>query len=339
MNQFKSLNNLFIVISILLATKTSISLATQVNIDSNQSKNTNFYANVSSRAMASSVENANSQADSNVDQKTSKNANAFSNANPPLDPNSSAHSKPSNNANIKSDTTLTVALEMANNSPFEKVEKNGQISGFHIELLENVAKTLRFKIEWKPLPWSRALYEVETGKIQAITYVTPTPAREKYLYFHPKNVLHSEKVCVIGRKNFKENKFDGSIRSLYGKKVGLPKDYAPSVEIEKAKSHFQLVTITGDVDRALAMLHSERFDYTFFIDFYFFEYMKSHPEFKNSIEIYLPCFRGENRFIAFSKAIADHEKQAKALADAMVNYKKTADYKLLLKKWEVPADE
>lgn len=228
----------------------------------------------------------------------------------------------------------TITLEDANNAPYETVEQENKISGLHFEMVEAVAKIMGVKIIWVPLPWRRSIKEIEEGKIDAFTFVTPTPERNKFMYFRPQNVLHKGRdICVITHPNNKNRKFNGTLESLYGSRVGLLEDYLLSTEIESHKKKFKTQFITGDTKQLLTMLLAERFDYTFSGNNHFAK-IHAQPKFKKLI-ILKPCFQGEARFIAFSKKVPGYELKATQFEAALVNWKQTAEYRKLLEKYHL----
>jgi polar amino acid transport system substrate-binding protein len=227
-----------------------------------------------------------------------------------------------------------VTLENANNFPYEKVDKDHKVSGMHIELVEAVAKNIGIKIIWKPLPWSRSIKEVENGEVDAITFVTPTLERNKFMYFKSQNILHNSKgICVLTHPNNKKNIFNGKLESLYGARVGFLKDYVLNSEIEANRNKFDSQIITGETEQLLTMLLAERFDFAFTGD-KDFSSIHYQPRFQKLV-VLKPCLPGEERFIAFSKKIAGHELKAARFETALIEWKKTSEYKKLLKKYDL----
>lgn len=97
-------------------------------------------------------------------------------------------------------TTLTVALEAANNSPYEYLDGHAQLTGFHVEVIRAVGQRLGWDIEFKRLPWKRALQALKAGEVQAISYIAPSAEREAFALFLPGNLLHVSRTAMFIRR-------------------------------------------------------------------------------------------------------------------------------------------
>ncbi len=85
--------------------------------------------------------------------------------------------------------TLTVAVEDSDNSPMEYVDAEGRITGFHIELVRAVCDELGWKASFDRVPWQRAQSLLQSGDVDAVTYLARSPERDAYALFLPDNAL------------------------------------------------------------------------------------------------------------------------------------------------------
>ncbi|MEI9986499.1 MAG: transporter substrate-binding domain-containing protein [Aliidongia sp.] len=71
--------------------------------------------------------------------------------------------------------TLTVAVEDADNRPLEYVDAEDRPTGFHIELVRQVAAELGWQVAFDRVPWQRAQALLEAGSVDAVTYLVRRP--------------------------------------------------------------------------------------------------------------------------------------------------------------------
>lgn len=237
-------------------------------------------------------------------------------------------------AEEKSSGEISIALEDADNMPFEKVSADRtSITGFHIELINSVAESIGKKVRWVPLPWSRAIDSSYKGSVDAISYITEGNERRTNLIFIPGNELHTDRICVFMRKGYANNKYNGTVDSLFGEKVGIAKDYFLTQEIEQKKNKFNLMEITTVGAQLYAMLEAGRVDYVFGSE-YNLRRISSKETLKN-MQSAGPCKTGEKRYLGFSKKKPGNEALAKQFAEAMVKWKKKSEFKKLKTKFEI----
>jgi ABC-type amino acid transport substrate-binding protein len=227
---------------------------------------------------------------------------------------------------------ISVALEDADNTPFEKVSADrSSITGFHVELITAVAESIGKKVRWVPLPWSRAIDSAYKGSVDAISYISQSKERSANLIFLPGNELHTDRICVFMRKGYRKNKFNGTIESLFGEKVGIAKDYFLTQEIEQKKHKFNLVEITTVGAQMYTMLEAGRIDYVFGSG-YRLRHISSKDN-MNNIESAGPCRPGEKRYIGFSKKKPGNEAFANQFEEALIKWKKRPEFKNLKTKF------
>ncbi len=97
--------------------------------------------------------------------------------------------------------TLTVGMEDANNWPFEGEDTSGALSGFHVELIRAVAEQLGWQVEFKRYPWKRAIYMLNSGDVQAVSYVAKSDERNEFAVFNADNVLHLSRTSMFIRRD------------------------------------------------------------------------------------------------------------------------------------------
>lgn len=163
-------------------------------------------------------------------------------------------------------TTLVVGIEEANNIPFEYIDENAQLTGFHIELVRAVCERLGWQLEFRRTPWKRTMRALETGEIHAATFVAKSPEREKFALFLADNLLHvSRTTLYIRRERAGEILFRAPLEQMAWRwRSALPNGYHMNDEvlslIERG-APIEQPTVTQS--QLFIMLISGRFDMIF----------------------------------------------------------------------------
>jgi polar amino acid transport system substrate-binding protein len=81
--------------------------------------------------------------------------------------------------------------------PPREFHENGVLTGFHVDVVTEVAKQLGMVVEWKEVPWARAQLLVQKGEVDAISVLSHNKEREAWAIFHPDNVLSSNQFSLV----------------------------------------------------------------------------------------------------------------------------------------------
>ncbi len=162
--------------------------------------------------------------------------------------------------------TLLVGMEESNNKPYEYVDSQVHLTGFHVELVREVAARLGWQVTFRRMPWKRALRSLETGDLDAVTYVARSSEREQFAIFLPDNVLHvSYTTLYIQRKMADKIHYQPPLEQMvYRWRTGIPGGYYMSDELMamlKRGAPVDQPTLTQS--QLFVMLLSDRFDMVF----------------------------------------------------------------------------
>ncbi|MDZ7939003.1 MAG: transporter substrate-binding domain-containing protein [Rhodoferax sp.] len=230
---------------------------------------------------------------------------------------------------------LTVAMEAADNSPYSSVAADGSFQGFHYELLNQVAEAEGFRIRWVALPWNRALKSLAQGEIMGVTFISTSDERNAYAIFKEGNVLHFGEVCLFTRPDVAAGlHWDGKISGLPNIKYGFLANYVVSSEIEKAKERLDYITVTGNYQNLADMARLRRIDAFFTASSYLETSDAAKARNKDLVKLE-PCQRGDNRYIAFSKAAKDGEAWSNRFQAGLRKFRTTDAYRALLRKFDL----
>ena len=214
-------------------------------------------------------------------------------------------------------------------SPYEMVIEN-ELIGFHIELSEIIAKQLNIKLVFESLPWKRALAMVEKGLVHAITYVGKNPRRERYIIFTPGNELSWAVfgfVVLDKRKNEIQISND-DLASLSRYKLGQLLGYSYGNEFDTR--HLDRSFFNNN-DQLIGMLRTKRIDIAILNkeEYQNQKYNEDRDQAKLAV---LDNLLGTGNFIGFSKKLK-LEELSKQFSQALINFKKTQEFKTLQKKY------
>ncbi|MGC6359583.1 amino acid ABC transporter substrate-binding protein [Bisgaard Taxon 45] len=155
---------------------------------------------------------------------------------------------------VASTKTLLVGTE-GTYAPFTFHDESGKLTGFDVEVIEEVAKRLGLKIEFKETQWDAMYAGLNAKRFDLIANQTnPSPERlKKYLYSEPYNYSNA---VVVTRAE------DDSVKAfadLKGKKSGqsLTSNYTKIAQQHGAN----LVTVEG-LAQALELIRQKRAETT-----------------------------------------------------------------------------
>jgi len=227
---------------------------------------------------------------------------------------------------------LTIVRGDGNYSPYEMMTPDNQLTGIHIEVVHAVAKILKIPVEFKTLPWSRALHWIELGKADAITYIGKTPEREKFAVFHEGNVLNlSQNAFFTLKENLQKcNAFTGDLRQLEGNKIGVLNGYSYGKEFDSA----DYLTKDDGADTEY-ILFKKLIKGRFLIgiaNINTITYIANQEDLMDKIVFMKPYMPSIKQYIAFSKSDRN-KKIASDFAVALSHFKTTQEYRRILAKY------
>lgn len=186
--------------------------------------------------------------------------------------------------------------------PFETLE-NGKIVGYDVDVINEVAKKIGIKYEWKDMNFDGLISALQSEKIDVvIAGISSTPEREKVVNFSVP--YHNAKVAYIMNKN---NPL--TMKDLEGKKYGV--DLGTTNETTARSIKGAEVIAFSSTGGTLLALKSQKVDCILIDESVANTYVEKNPE----LEIF-GYGEGEGKAIAFNKKeIALKESFDKALLE------------------------
>lgn len=129
-------------------------------------------------------------------------------------------------------TILTVAVEHAGYFPFNFIDNNRR-TGFSVDVLNYFQRHSNFKFEFIVVPWPRALFLLEKGKVDLVLTLFKTPEREKiYHFIEPAYASESSQLFTLKDRNID---FNGQLEQLTPYTVGTVREYSYGYAFDNAK--------------------------------------------------------------------------------------------------------
>jgi len=224
---------------------------------------------------------------------------------------------------------LIIVRDNVDYPPLEYHE-NGKLTGFHVELVNVIAKKLNMTVEWQEYPWKRALHTVETGHADAITYISKTEEREKWAYFNPKNILSSATFSFLIRKDSKKDiVYQNNLEELLKNRTLLIiTGFALPEKVTQLKPK---IYEAPQMNNLVNMLCNKRYDLALINKSdYVTAYQNTKTE--KDLSILEPPVHEFSNYIAFSKA-KKIEDLSNKFSEELAKFKKTKEYTDLKKKY------
>ena len=224
---------------------------------------------------------------------------------------------------------LVIARGDGEYPPFE-FHRDGKLTGFHIELIEAVAKQAGISIRFVSLPWKRAVHEMETGGVDAITYFSKTDEREAYTFYLPDNLLS------IVRNHFvvldtSTIRYDSNIENIKPYTLGLLNGFTYGDKIDNDNDIRKFIATRRE--NLVQMLKFGR------VDLILVNPLKLHNKFHqttlmDSLKVLNPPVSSLRNYLGFSK-LTDQMKNAESIANQMRKFKSTDAFRQLEEKYDV----
>jgi hypothetical protein len=230
-------------------------------------------------------------------------------------------------------TEIKIALENLDNSPYEMIDEKSNLTGFHIELIEEALKGSEFKIKWIRLPWTRAIEQLKSADVHAVTYLTETEERKKFAVFLQPNILHQSEVCLIAKdkivKQISKKNRDEDLKKF----VFLSMDqYEIFPHFSELKKKYKFKNFTNRGENIYSLLQKDRGDISYTERETFYKYKKENSEIVAGLDLILPCYPGINRYLGFNKK---YPKMAEEIGQLIQKYKQSEKFTLLKTKYHL----
>ncbi|GAK57441.1 extracellular solute-binding protein family 3 [Candidatus Vecturithrix granuli] len=161
------------------------------------------------------------------------------------------------NASSVAQTSLKIATE---EWPPYVYEQDGKITGYSIDILNNVFTEMDVTVTYHQYPWKRALKGVFSGTSDALFHASKNEERLQYCYYPEEYLAQSRYVFFIRKEDVNRLKFD-SFDDLLGHDVGITQGYSYTAELLDFLNTHKLAISTVSDESNLRMLAKGRIEY------------------------------------------------------------------------------
>jgi polar amino acid transport system substrate-binding protein len=224
---------------------------------------------------------------------------------------------------------LTVAIEEIGYFPYN-YEENGEIKGFTIDVLNYFEANSKYDFEYIILPWSRALYLVEQGKVDLILTLFKNKDREKiYHFIEPSYGYEVNQLFTLTDSKFQ---FSGQLNELTKYSIGTKRGYAYGESFDKTNELTKLPVLNEEV--LLKLLLSDRIDMAI-SNPYVFNKLISKYNVSNDVKPIWPYIDKTPVYLGMTKKRNDALEIKQAFGELTEQLKASDYYLELLKKYHL----
>jgi polar amino acid transport system substrate-binding protein len=214
--------------------------------------------------------------------------------------------------------------------PPDEMHINGVLTGFNIELIQNVASSISLSVKFESYPWKRAIKVFKDGEADAITYFSKNSDREQYALFLKGNILKESHYHFIANSQRKDKiSYQGELKDLLQYSIGMQRGYAYNKELNQAQ--FKSKSVLNSVYQMTSLIKANRIDLAVLTSG---EYeAQKNTEIFNNIEMLSPAIFSNVSYLAFSKT-KNTNSNAEKFAKAMIIFKASKAYQALKNKYK-----
>ena len=206
--------------------------------------------------------------------------------------------------------------------------------GYMIEIAKKAFKNSGIEVEYKIIPWARALQLCRQGEINGIIGAYKSDAPD---FIFPENELGMIDFAIFTKKD--SSWIYKNTDSLANISLGVIRDYSYSDEIDayinknySETNKIQIMSGDSPLEKNIKKLAADRIDATIEADPVFqftASELKMQSQFRKAGSIALP----EKAYIAFSPEIEASRKYADILSSGIEKLRKSGELKVILEKY------
>lgn len=208
-------------------------------------------------------------------------------------------------------------------------KSNGKLTGFCVEVVNAVAKSIDLEIEYKEYPWMRLMHSAQQGEVDAIMPLFRTKEREAYLHFE--NLELAYETNYFFTTNDFTGSYEGRFENLLAYRIGVVVDYSYGHLFDSFE--FSEKEITLNDTHLIEMFKHQRFDVgvgSRSVVLYFAE----EAGVAKSIKFLAPPISNEKLYLGFARQ-GNNYALTEQFGEALQKYTHTTQYFQLAKKYGV----
>ncbi len=228
---------------------------------------------------------------------------------------------------MANENELIVALGEKDYPPFYFV-KDGKYQGSSLEIAQAVAKRLGYKLVFRRYPWPRVLFNLKHGDVDMVLHFFNTKERAaSVIYTGVPHIFESSYLFVKTKSNIF---YSGDLEKMKAYVFSNVRGYSHGAQYDSA-SYLKKEIVASEVN-LIRMLSTNRFDIAVGNKPTILMYAKQ-DDLNKKIKFLSPPIDKAPSYMAFSRIKANSKALAAAFTEEIVAFKKTDEYKNILKKY------
>ncbi|WP_163835289.1 substrate-binding periplasmic protein [Spartinivicinus ruber] len=223
---------------------------------------------------------------------------------------------------------LKLALGMVDYPPYYFQDDQDTIRGISAETAQKLAKQLNHKIIFKRYPFGRVVLYLQTGEADMVCQFFNTPDRAKAVIYT--GVPHAFESAWMFIKKGSNINYQNNLQELSNYRFGGVIGYSFGKAYDTA-NYLNKQNAVSEQEQ-IKMLLAGRFDIALGTKPTIIYHAK-RMQVLDQIEFLTPTLADSPVYMAFSRARDDAYELAAKFTEALVEYKKTDEYRQLLKKY------
>lgn len=223
-------------------------------------------------------------------------------------------------AKIKKDGEIKIGTE-GTYAPYTFHDKNGKLTGFDVEISEEVAKRLGVKAEFIETKWDGMFAGLNSKRFDAVANEVTINDERKQKYDFSDSYIVSRSVLIVSNDNNSITKFE----DLKGKKAA---ESLTSSGEKVAKSYGAEIVVDDGFNQAIDLITSKRADAVVNDSLSFLDYKKQKPD--TPIKVVAKSEKPDVNAFVFNKG---NKELVDAVNKAISDMKADGTYLKISKKW------
>lgn len=224
---------------------------------------------------------------------------------------------------------LRVAISAEDYPPFY-YQHGDTLSGLSVEVLQVVAAELELTLQWQPLPWSRVVQHVVSGKADVISVFYKTDARAEQFYYSNESYLRDAIVLLCAEPC--QLHFDGDLSSLMQEPVAVVRDFSYGTLLDQAA--FSKIAVAESDPMLFKLLLNRRLPLGI-ASLTTIQHSVELQQAKDKVQVLHPPLDYVDIYFAFSRQSAITPEFVAKFDQALRRYKSSAAYTALLQRYQL----
>lgn len=211
-------------------------------------------------------------------------------------------------------------------APYGYVE-DGKAKGFEIEIFKAVMQEMATDVDFLHQPWKRCLYSVKNGSADVVISALKVEERLQYLLY-PEEPISISETALFTRED-RQIEYDGSFEKLKGYTIGITNGFSYGDAFDNCDFlHKDASTQTEAVVIKVLLGRNELGAGNIAV----IRMIERQQKPDKGVRFLKPLLHSQKLYAAFSK-VNGHEVLVERFSDELARFKKSDEYRKIMKKY------